>query len=155
VPPQPDPGDTDRIWPAVVVGSLDRHELAVALYASDMPTRRAPWSARQLAEFAMEGVGRICLAAVRERAQQALRLNLVMLAIADRLDLSMIRARHPAFAANERAQRRLWPSARREVMARDMAYRLHDALRSGAAPDQQRVSRPGPADAEVRRVHRD
>jgi hypothetical protein len=138
-----------------VVGSLDRHELAVALYASDMPTRRASWSARQLAEFAVEGVSRLCLTAVRERAQQALRLNLAMLAIADRLDLSVIPARHPAFAANERAQRRLWPSARREVFARDMADRFHDALRSGAMPDQQRVGRPRTTDAEVRRAHRD
>ncbi|MET7875514.1 hypothetical protein ABZS52_01130 [Micromonospora profundi] len=59
----------------LVTSVLDAQEVAVALAASDMPTRREALSSEQRIAYAVQGVARLGVAEVRARATAARNVN--------------------------------------------------------------------------------
>jgi hypothetical protein len=92
--------------PAVAAG-LRYTELAVALYASDMPTsRREDPSVEQVWMFVVQGIERVGVERIREIARESCRLNL-------REDWA--------------GHARLWPSIRRHDRAHGQAFLLRSS----------------------------
>ncbi len=114
----------DPEWLVTLVTSvLDYGELAVALAASDMPTKRVDLTADERVAYAVQGLARLGVATVRERAEQACDINLRIVDLADRHG-GRWPTGHPVAVGLDKADRELWGGPRRRDRAHDVAWSI-------------------------------
>lgn len=126
----PSTDSVDTEWLRTLVTSvLDYGELASALTASDLPTKRVEITADERIAFAVQGLVRLGVDAVREHAERGRTVNLRMVELMD-LSGGRYPAGSPLGQALDHANRELWGSFRRKQRAHDVAARIH-----GQRPD--------------------
>ncbi|YCK39707.1 hypothetical protein ACNF49_38320 [Actinomadura sp. ATCC 39365] len=103
----------------VGAGERDLGQCIVALYASDMPSRRGEWTHEQLAAWVAQGIERL---GGEDRVRE---LDLLATLIVRTTDW-----RAGACPEDHPEWRRLWPKPRRRLVASDLAY---DLMRADAA----------------------
>lgn len=114
----------DPEWLVTLVTSvLDYGELAVALAASDMATKRIDLTAEERVAYAVQGLTRLGVATVQERTAQARNINLRMVDLADRHG-GRWPTGHPVAVGLDKADRELWGGIRRKGRAHGVAYSI-------------------------------
>lgn len=108
----------------VVLSTLTHAELAQALSASDMPTRRVSLTDQEWIDFAVQGLARLGLDSVRSHAEAAHQLNLRLVELAD-LNGGSVPVNSPACRLLDEQARQVWGCGmRRQDRAIDVAWKI-------------------------------
>lgn len=107
-----------------IAGGLSYGELAIALAASDMPTTRTAVVDAQAWQWAAEGLARLGLGRLLDRAAEARRIGLRYASLMDRHGSDDTPAARAEARVIDGQSRRLWGCTDREDHAHDLAWRL-------------------------------